>query len=117
MFNICIGLKNPGLRPSGVGEVLRKIAVKVIVSVLKEDVIKCPQEAGIEAAIHSMNMLYEDEYTDAVLLVDACNAFSSLNRQSFLHNITYLCPLIAIFVKNCFSTPSRLFIVGGTEIT
>ena len=25
--------------------------------------------------------------------------------------------LIAIFVKNCYGTPSRLFIVGGTEIT
>ena len=40
-----------------------------------------------------------------------------MNRQSFLHDINCLCPLIAIFVKNCYSTPSRLFIVGGTEIT
>ena len=32
-------------------------------------------------------------------------------------NISYLCPSIAIFVKNCYSTPSRLFIVVGTEIT
>ena len=97
----------------------------VIVSVLKDDVIKCTgtfqvcagQEAGIEAAIYSMNMMYEDENTDVILLVDAINAFNSLNRQSFLHNISYLCPSIAIFVKNCYSTPSRLFIVGGTEIT
>ena len=57
--------KNPGLRHIGVGEVLHRIASKVIVSVLKEDVIKCTgalqvcarQEAGIEAAIHSMNMI------------------------------------------------------------
>ena len=75
------------------------------------------QEAGIEAAIHSMNMMYENENTDAILLVDANNGFNSLNRQSFLHNICYLCPSIAIFIKNCYSTPSRLFIVGGTEIT
>ena len=34
-----------------------------------------------------------------------------------MHNISYLCPSIAIFLKNCYSTPSRLFIVGGTEIT
>ena len=33
--------KNPGLQPTGVGEVLRRIAGKVIASVLKEDVIKC----------------------------------------------------------------------------
>ena len=44
------------------------------------------------------------------------NAFNSLNRQPFLHNISYLCPSTAIFVKNCYSTPSRLFIVGGTNI-
>ena len=63
----------------------------VIVSVLKDDVIKCTgtfqvcagQEAGIEAAIYSMNMMYEDENTDVILLVDAINAFNSLNRQSF----------------------------------
>ena len=62
-------------------------------------------------------MTYEDENTDAILLVDASNAFNSLNRQSFLHNISYLCPSKAIFVKSCYSTPSRLFIVGGAEIT
>ena len=33
--------KNPGLRPIGVGEVLRRIAKKVIISVLKNDVIDC----------------------------------------------------------------------------
>ena len=33
--------KNPGFQPIGVGEVLRRIAGKVIASVLKEDVIKC----------------------------------------------------------------------------
>ena len=33
-----------------------------------------------------------------------------------MHNISYLCPSIPIFVKNCYCTPSRLFKVGGTEI-
>ena len=40
-----------------------------------------------------------------------------MNRQSFLHNISYLCPSIAILVKSCSNAPSRLFIIGGTEIT
>ena len=31
------------------------------------------QEAGIKAAIHSMNMMYEAENTDDILLVDASN--------------------------------------------
>ena len=112
--------QNPGLPPTGVGDVLRRITSEIIVSILK-DIIKCTgtlqvcagQEVGIDAAIHSMNMMYEDENTDGILLVGASNAFNSLNRQSFLHNKSYLCPSIAIFVKNCYSTPSRSFIVGG----
>ena len=51
--------------------------------------------------------MYEDENTDAILLVDASNALNSLDRQSFLHNISYLFPSIAIFVKSYHSTPSR----------
>ena len=102
----------------GVSGILRRIAGKVIVLVLKEDIIKCTgtlqlcggQEAGIKAAIHSMNMMYGNENTDAILLVDTSNAFNSLNTQSFLHKTSYLCPSIEIFVKDCYSTPSRLFI-------
>ena len=79
-------VKIPELRPNGVGYVLRRIAGKVTVSVLKEDAIKCNdtlqvfarQEAGIKAATHSVNMMYEDENTDAILLVDASNAFNLL---------------------------------------
>ena len=52
--------KNPGLRPIGVGEVLRRTYRIVIVSVLKNDVIDCTgslqvcacREAGIETAVH-----------------------------------------------------------------
>ena len=44
------------------------------------------------------------------------NAFNLLNRQSFLHNISYLCPSISAFVKNCYNASSRLFILGGTKI-
>ena len=46
------------------------------------------QEAEIEAAVHSVNLLlYNDENTDAVVLVDASNAFNSLNREVLLHII------------------------------
>ena len=116
--------KNPGLRPNGVGEVLRGIAGKVIVPVLKTDVINCTgslqacarQEAGIEAAVHLLNSFCNDKNTFAVLLVDANNAFNSLNRELFLDNISYICPTISVFVKNCYNPPSRLFIIGEKEL-
>lgn len=51
------------------GKVLRKIAGKVIVLVLKTDGINCTgslqvcagQETGIEAAAHSLNSLYNNK--------------------------------------------------------
>ena len=117
--------KNTGLRPIGVGRVLRRIAREVIVSVLKNDVIDCAgslqvcagQEAGIEAVVHSLNSLYNDENTDAVFLVDAGNAFNSLEREVFLQNISYICLAISVFVKNLLLlSPSRLFIIGVKEL-
>ena len=33
-----------------------------------------------------------------------------------LHNLKFICPIIATYIINCYTTPSRLFIVGGGEI-
>ena len=87
--------KNPGVRPIGVGEVLRRIMGKAIYWILKDDIQESagPLEtatglkAGAEAAIHSMRPIFEDSSTEAVILVDAKNAFNSINRKVALHNI------------------------------
>ena len=50
----------------------------------------------------------EADETDAALLVDASNAFNSLNRAAALHNIRVLCPLIATYVTNPYRVPARL---------
>ena len=44
-------------------------------------------QSGVEAAIHRTPCMFEDDKTDAVILVDVRNAFNSLNRQAGLHNI------------------------------
>ena len=51
--------------------------------------------------------------TNAVLFIDAENAFNSINRKVMLHNLKFICPIIATYKINCYPTPSRLFIVGG----
>ena len=56
-------------------------------------------EAVCEAAIHAMHTISEDEKIEAVLLVDAANAFNSVNRQVFLHNICIICHPMATYVK------------------
>ena len=32
-----------------------------------------------------------------------------------LHNLKFICPIIATYKSNCYVTTSRLFIVGGGE--
>ena len=112
------------MRPTDVGEVLRRIVGKVIVSILQDDIITtvgplqvcAGQESGCEAAAHAMHKMYKEEHTEAVLLVDAANGFNFVNRKVFLHNINVVCPSISTYVQNCYTLPSRLFIIGGTEI-
>ena len=98
--------KKPGLRPIGIGEVLRRIAGKVVMSISKIDVINsvsqfqlCGQESGCEAAIHSIREIFEEEDTEGVLLVDAENAFNNINRSTILRNKGIVCPKIAIFIQ------------------
>ena len=73
-------------------------------------------KGGAEAAIHAMKEIYELESTDAIILVDAANAFNRLNRSTSLHNIQYLCPAFAMVLINTYRAPSRLFIANGGEI-
>ena len=73
-------------------------------------------KGGAEAAIHGMKLKFECEATDAILLVDAANAFNQLSRLVALHNIQYICPPFAIVLINTYRNPARLFIVEGGEI-
>ena len=61
--------QNPGLRPIGVGEILRRITGKVIRSELKKEVVSSAeslqlcvgQETGSEAAIDAMEKIFKEE--------------------------------------------------------
>ena len=74
--------KQPGVRPIGVCEVVRRILGKAIMAVVRLDVLEATgllqlsggQQGGCEAAIHALREVFQD--TDAVLFVDASNAFN-----------------------------------------
>ena len=112
--------KNPGVRPIGVGEVLRRIIGKAIMTVVHSDVLKATaalqlcsgHEAGCEAAYHAMNRIFLDENTEAILLIDAKNAFNNLDRRVALLNIHQLCPALAAVLTNCYRSSSSLFVQG-----
>ena len=113
-----------GVRPIGVGEVLRRIIGKAITATIKPDILSSAgslqlcagHQSGCEAAVHAMKDIFGEEDTDGVLLIDATNAFNSINREVLLHNIRYICPPMAIYIRNSYNRYSRLFISGGGEI-
>ena len=63
-----------------------------------------------------MKEIFETEGTDAVLLIDASNAFNRLNRAVAMSNVWITCPEIATYITNTYRKPARLFIAGGKEI-
>ena len=113
------------LKYIGIGEILRCIIGKSIGWILKMDIQSAagPLQAstglkgGAEAAIHTMKDLFESEETDAVILVDASNAFNSLNRSVAPHNIQYTCPEFSIILINTYREPSKLIVLGKWEIS
>ena len=88
---------------------------------LRKDILKATgslqlcagQDAGSEAAIHAVYDMFTEDDTEAVLMVDASNAFNSINREAFLHNTKVVCLALATFINNCYSIPSDLFVQGG----
>ncbi len=116
--------KDPGLRPIGIGEVLRRILAKAVTTVLKPDLKNAAggvhlcvgQEGGCEAAVHAMVETFKEDNCHGIIQVDANNAFNTINRKVLLHNISYLCPEITLFTINCYSLPARLYVVGGYEL-
>ena len=53
---------------------------------------------------------YSKTSADAVLLIDAKNAFNSLNRKLALKNIENTCPFLLTAIKNSYCNPSKLFV-------
>ena len=100
LYNACrlIPLdKNPGVRPIGVGEVLRRIIGISILRCVENDLkllgqnkqLCLGQKCGLDHAIHSLSQQFE---TPEVQHIDAKNAFNSLNRDLALRNIENQCP-------------------------
>ena len=80
-----------------IGETVGHIIAKAVLSVISDD-IRCAagflqlyadQPLG---AVHAMREVFSDNETEGMLLVDATNAFNSLNRAVASHNIQSLCP-------------------------
>ena len=75
---------NPGVRPIGIGEVLRRITGKAVMSVLKKDVMETSGNlqlcaghiSGCEIAVNAAVDLFNDDNNHGILKIEANNAFN-----------------------------------------
>ena len=117
--------KNPGIHRIGVCEVARRIISKAILFVIKGDIQEAAgsrqlcdgQIAGIAAAVHSVRNLFENDKTEAILLVDASNAFNSLNRSTALMNIRTVCPAFSTVLTNIYRESTDLYLGANTLLS
>ena len=116
--------KCPGVRPIGIGEVPRRIISKAVLWTLSTDIqdavsplqVCAGQVGGCEAAIHAMRVIFNDQDVEGALLIDAENAFNSINRTAALHNINVLCPLLSRVLINTYRDSVRMIVPAGGEI-
>ena len=117
--------KCPGVRPIGVGECLRRVMAKAVMIVVGRDVqqvcgsdqlCSCLESGIIEAAIHALGDLFNEHKGNGwgVLLIDASNAFNSLNRKAALWNARHLWPYGCRFIFNCYKAWSTLVVNGSS---
>ena len=103
--------KDPGVRPIGIGETLRRIVSSAVTKLLKPELVNATAPiqtcagipGGIEASIHAMRQLYECPTTEGILLVDASNAFNALNRKAALHNILLVQTYLRLLTQETFT--------------
>ena len=110
--------KNPGVRPIGICDTLRRIMAKAILNVIGAEIqavagssqLCARQRSGCEAAVHAMTELFNNEQVEGLLLVDVHNAFNSLNQAVMLQNIQVTCPSLAVPVINMYRSDAELFV-------
>ena len=124
MANQLIALdKCPGVRPIGIGEALRCVLILVrllhwlLVPILKKSVGRSGLRAGMEGAVHAVKELFDLNYDAGwgLLLVDAKNAFNSLNRVAALWNARFLWPHCSQFLFNTYRGYAALFLQGSSD--
>ena len=92
--------KCPGVRLIGIGDIARCIIAKSVLQIVKGDIQEATgtkqlctgQIAGVETAVHTVHDSFEHEDTEAVLPIDASNAFNSLNRTVVLNIVVQRSP-------------------------
>ncbi len=63
-----------------------------------------------------MRQIFTNPEAEGALLIDAENAFNSINRIAALHNISIICPPFSQVLINSYRNQVRMVIPGKGEI-
>ena len=117
--------KQPGVRPIGIGETLRRLLGKAVADLTNDDLAYAfgsEELAGgvsceIEGSIHGLRKLFEKKSSNGfgLLLLDAKNAFNSINRSSALLNARTLWSRASTFLYNSYQESSKL-VLSNTDV-
>ena len=116
--------KQPGVRPIGIGETLQRILGKAVVDLIGDDLayafgskkLAGGVSCGIDGSILGLRELLEKNSSNGLglLLLDAKNAFNSINRSSALLNARTLWSGASTFLYNSYQESSKL-VLSNTE--
>ena len=117
--------KCPGVRPIDIGEIRLCITGRIIVNCIRQVLTSLGgnmqlclgQNCGIEHAIHSLRLSFDDPENEAILIFDAKNAFSEFNRQTAIENVKALCPSLHVALQKFSSHPFYLYIGKSTLLS
>ena len=117
--------KNLGVKSIGIGEIPRRIIAKAVLKITRGDIhnaagalqLSAGEIAGVETAIYIVQDTFLCNETEAALLVDASNAFNTLNRAAVLHNIRFVCPSLSTTLINVYRAPTQLFVDGESLLS
>ena len=79
--------------------------------------VYCTRPEAETRPIHAMQEVFETPEVEAAIIVDASNAFNSLNRQNALSIIQHLCPSLATVLINTYREDVQLHIDGETLLS
>ena len=100
-----------------IAKAVLRIVSKDILDILGDAQLCAGQVSGCETGVHAMSGIQAGNQTQAILLVDASNAFNSLDREVAMRNILSLCPSLAKMVINTYRNDSPLFIDGESILS
>ena len=94
--------KNPGIRPIGIGEVLRRIAGKAVTYVLRPEMRSAAGglqlcvglEGGAEAGIRGTRTMFDGDETQGIIQVDLTSLLLTLSTEVFC------CITYGLYVQN-----------------